>query len=146
MISLLLFRLEALTSTLSENEASYLNNIAELKAEVEKTRQMYIAEKYAKDEMKAKYEFMQEELKKMEIANQEAVDVVINRREMMNETDDNALRSQKEHELSTELKATQIALKDAQEQLEKLTTEKLRFVDTISTLVSIFICVHMLLN
>lgn len=45
------------------------------------------------------------------------------------------IKGMHEIELENDLKATKVALKDAQDQLETLTAEKLRFIDSIGKLV-----------
>ncbi|KAK5644522.1 hypothetical protein RI129_005822 [Pyrocoelia pectoralis] len=104
-----------------------------LKKELEETRNLAVEEKVKRDTLQQKYEHVQSKLIQMEVRNNQAVDIV-KTRNTFEPNEVVRIATEREAELYTDLLATRVALKAAEEKLQSYEREKMRFLDTIESL------------
>ncbi|XP_018331754.1 myosin-9-like isoform X2 [Agrilus planipennis] len=126
-------RVKTLAEIVDENEKSAKETEEKCREEVRRAKQQLEEEKIARETMEKKYEYMRQEFFKMEVTNQQAIDLVVTKKEGNGE---GPITTEREAELYTELLATRVALKAAEDKVKNYAREKLRFIDTIEKLSS----------
>ncbi|KAF5285011.1 hypothetical protein FQR65_LT02323 [Abscondita terminalis] len=109
---------------------------AQLKEELDVTKKMMIEERSKRESIQEKYDHIQRKLVEWEIRNKQAVDIVNTKYtyEPSETGRKQNISTEREVELYTELLATRVGLKAAEEKLQSYNREKMRFLDTIQLL------------
>ncbi|KAF2880912.1 hypothetical protein ILUMI_25261 [Ignelater luminosus] len=103
--------------------------------DVEEARKQALEEKSQRESLQQKYDSVKDQLVELEIKSKQALDVIHSRNnsEPSESGNEDAISTEKEAELYTELLATKVALKAAEDQIQNYNREKLRFIDSIQS-------------
>ncbi|XP_025835891.1 uncharacterized protein LOC112906258, partial [Agrilus planipennis] len=74
-------RVKTLAEIVDENEKSAKETEEKCREEVRRAKQQLEEEKIARETMEKKYEYMRQEFFKMEVTNQQAIDLVVTKKE-----------------------------------------------------------------
>ncbi|KAK4887218.1 hypothetical protein RN001_003489 [Aquatica leii] len=125
--------LDKLTKERSCFETRAKSAEAKLKEDLDEARKQVTEEKVKRETLQHKYDHIHEQLVEMEVRNKQALDVV-NAKHTYEPKEAENISTEREVELYTELLATRVGLKAAEEKLQSYHREKLRFLDTIQLL------------